>query len=200
MSGGLASWEEADMHLDFAVRTENTTERVADRLAIADAAYIYAAAVDILGNNPVAEGQEDRALAGAIATLGQCLTAHAQLRLFLAGPSGPSTPLGPGGPAGAAAAIRAYFKAYGYVGTQHSVSNIRIAFTGPDSAAVTCQIPCFHWLVDQRMLLAPVSYADEMVRDGEVWKIAKRNIYAIRFWVASGYAPDPLDASLAEHS
>jgi hypothetical protein len=185
------------MNLDFAVRTDKTAERNADRLGIADAAYIYAAAVDILGNNPARDGEEDYALAEATTTLGQCLTADAQLRLFLAGPAGPSTPLGPGGPAGAAKAIRAYFKAYGYVGTQHSVANIRIAFTGRDSAAVTCQIPCFHWLIDQRMLLAPVSYADEMVRVGDVWKIAKRNIYAMRFWVVSGYAPDPLDPSLA---
>jgi hypothetical protein len=116
--------------------------------------------------------------------------------LFLAGPGGSSTPLGPGGPAGAAAAIRAYFGAYGYVGTQHSVGNIRVAFTGPDTAAATSQIPCFHWLADERMLLAPVRYRDEMVRSGKVWKIAKRDIYAMRFWVAAGYAPDPLDPAL----
>jgi SnoaL-like domain len=184
------------VNLDFTVRTSPGKERVADRLAIADAAYLYAAAVDVLGNNPVVDGQEDRALALATQTLDQCLTPDAHLRLFLAGPSGPSIPLGPGGPAAAASAIRAYFKAYGYVGTQHSVGNIRIAFTGPDSASASCQIPCFHWLADQRMLLAPVSYADEAVRAGDVWKIAQRNIYAMRFWVASGYAPDPLDRSL----
>ena len=185
------------MSADFAVRTDETRDRTADRLAIADAAYLYAAAVDILGNNPLVHGKEDRALAEATATLERCLTPDAQLRLFLAGPSGPSTPLGPGGAAGAAAAIRAYFTAYGYVGTQHSVANIRIAFRGADSATVTCQIPCFHWIADERMLLAPVSYRDEVVRSAGVWKIVSRNIYAMRFWVASGYAPDPLDPSLA---
>lgn len=185
------------MTRNFAIRPEEAQDRIADRLAIADAAYVYAAAVDILGNKSAREGEQDGALAEATAMLAQCLTADAQLRLFLAGPSGPSTPLGSGGPAGAAAAIRAYFKAYGYVGTQHSVANIRIAFTQPDRAAATCQIPCFHWLADQRMLLAPVSYADEMVREGGLWKIAKRDIYAMRFWVASGYAPDALDPTLA---
>jgi SnoaL-like domain len=185
---------------DFALRTGAAKDRLVDRLAIADAAYLYAAAVDILGNNPFIEGKEDRALVQATQTLEQCLTPDAQLRLFLTGPSGSSTPLGSGGPAEAAAAIRAYFKAYGYVGTQHNVGNIRIAFTGPDSACATCQIPCFHWLADQRMLLAPVSYADEMLRTDDVWKIAARNIYAMRFWIASGYAPDPLDPTLGRRS
>jgi SnoaL-like protein len=184
------------MNPDFALKTSSAAERIADRLAIADAAYAYAAAVDILGNNPVKDGQDDHALAEATKTLGECLTPDAQLQLFLAGPSGPSTALGPGGPAGAAIAIRAYFTAYGYVGTQHNVGNVRVAFAGSDAAAATCQIPCFHWLADQRMLLAPVRYDDEMVRAGDVWKIAKRNIYAMGFWVASGYAPDPLDPTL----
>jgi SnoaL-like protein len=184
------------MTTDFAVRANETSERVGDRIAIVDATYLYAAAVDTLGNTPAVDGTEDRALAEATAILGECLTADAQLRLFLAGPNGPSAPLGPGGPAGAASAIRAYFKAYGYVGTQHSVGNVRVAFTAADRAAVTCQIPCFHWLTDGRMLLAPVRYRDEMVRSDTRWKIAKRDIYAMRFWVATGYAPDPLNPRL----
>jgi hypothetical protein len=186
------------MKLDFAVRSDKMSERAADRLGIADAAHLYAAAVDTLGNNPAKGGEEDHALAEATAILDQCLMPDAQLRLFLAGPGEPSAPLGPGGPAGVAVAVRAYFTAYGYVGTEHSVGNIRIAFTGRDSAAVRCQIPCFHWLADERMLLAPVSYRDEMVRADNVWKIAKRDIYAMRFWVAKGYAPDPLDPALAQ--
>jgi hypothetical protein len=129
--------------------------------------------------------------------LSRCLTSDAELRLFLAGPSGPWQPLGPGGPAGVAAAVRVYFTAYGYLGTQHSVGNIRIAFTNTDAAIATSQIPCFHWLADERMLLAPVGYRDELVRKDGVWRIAKRDIYAMRFWVAAGYAPDPLDPSLA---
>lgn len=185
------------MKPDFSVRSDQTRERAADRLAIADATYLYGAAVDILGNSPAPESGEDRALAEATETLEQCMTANAQLRLFLAGPAGPSTPLGPGGAAGVAKAVRAYFKAYGYVGTQHSVGNVRVAFTGPDTAASTSQIPCFHWLKDERMLLAPVRYRDEMVCSAGIWKIAKRDIYAMRFWLAIGYAPDPLDPSLA---
>jgi hypothetical protein len=184
------------MSVDFALRGNETSERIGDRLAISDATYVYVAAVDTLGNTPVVEGEKDRALAEATAILDECLTSDAQLRLFLAGPSGPSTALGPGGPAGAAAAIRAYFTAYGYVGTQRSVGNVRIAFTAGDRAAVTCQVPCFHWLADGRMLLAPVRYRDETVRRDGRWKIAKRDIYAMRFWVAAGYAPDPLNPRL----
>jgi SnoaL-like protein len=184
------------MTIDFALRGYETSERISDRLAISDSTYLYATAVDTLGNGPATEGEDDRALAEATAILDECLTSDAQLRLFLAGPGGPFTPLGPGGPAGAAAAIRAYFKAYGYVGTQHSVGNVRIAFMASDRAAVTCQIPCFHWLADGRMLLAPVRYRDETRRRDGRWKIAKRDIYAMRFWVAAGYAPDPLDPRL----
>jgi hypothetical protein len=181
------------MQDDFAILDN---ERTGDRLAIADAAYLYAAAVDELGNNPAPESGEDRALAEATSLLEQSLTPGAQLRLFLAGPNGPHTPMGPGGPAGVAQAIRAYFKAYGYVGTQHSVGNVRVAFTGRDSAHATCLIPCFHWLADERMLLAPVNYRDEVVRQDGRWKIAKRDVYAMRFWIAEGYAPNPLDAAM----
>jgi hypothetical protein len=43
---------------DFALRTGAAKDRLVDRLAIADAAYLYAAAVDILGNNPFIEGKK----------------------------------------------------------------------------------------------------------------------------------------------
>lgn len=184
------------MTLDFSIHAGESPERTADRLGIADAAYKYGLAVDIIGNNPAPKTGADPALAEAAALMAQALTPDARLRLFLAGPSGPSQPMGSGGPAEVAAAVRAYFSAYGYVGTQHSVSNVRIAFSGPDRAAGTCQIPCFHWLSDERMLLAPVSYQDEFVRSDGVWKISKRDVYAMRFWVAEGYAPNPLDPTL----
>jgi hypothetical protein len=183
--------------MDFGISVGRGSEdRTADRFAVADAAYLYATAIDTIGNSS-ATGASDGGVAEATALLSRCLTSDAELRLFLAGPSGPWQPLGPGGPAGVAAAVRAYFTAYGYVGTQHSVGNIRIAFTNTDAAIATSQIPCFHWLADERMLLAPVSYRDEFVREDGVWRIAKRDIYAMRFWVAAGYAPDPLDPSLA---
>lgn len=90
---------------------------------------------------------------------------------------------------GAAQAIRAYFTDYGYAGTQHSVGNIRIAFTGADTAISTSQIPCYHWLADARMLLAPVRYRDEFLRADGMWRIARRDIFAMRFWSVPGYAP-----------
>jgi hypothetical protein len=132
--------------------------------------------------------------------MAMALTPDAQLTIYLAGPSGPAAPFGTGGPESVAQAVREYFTAYGYVGTQHPVSNVRIAFTGADAAVMTCDIPCYHWLADNRMLLAPVSYFDEVVRHEGVWKIAKRSIYAMRFWIADGYAPDPLDPSMARPS
>jgi hypothetical protein len=181
----------------FAADVDVAEARVADRLAIADAAYLYTEAVDVLGNSPAIDGEKDEAPIKATGILGKCLTENAQLRLFLGGPDGPSSLLGPGGPAGVAAAVRAYFKAYRYVGTQHSVANVRIAFTGLESADATSQVACFHRLADQRMLLAPVSYRDSMARAGGRWKIAKRDIFAIRFWVAAGYAPNPHDPSLS---
>lgn len=182
---------------DFTIRTDESEARAADRLGIADAAYIYGSAVDVIGNNRTSENGEKQALAEATVLFAQALTPDAQLSLFLAGPSGKSQPLGAGGPEETAKAVSAYFEAYGYVGTMHPVSNVRVSFTGPDTAVSTCQIPCYHWLADDRMLLAPVSYRDEMVRFDGVWKIAKRSIYAMRFWVAEGYTPDPFDPSLS---
>lgn len=97
------------MDANFAVKIDGKHERIADRIAIYDAAYLYAEAVDILGNSPTVDGQPDHVLVQATDTLAQCLTMDARLRLFLAGPDGPSTSLGDGGPAGVAAAVRKYF-------------------------------------------------------------------------------------------
>ena len=185
------------MQIDFSVRSSSGADRALDRMGIADAAYVYGAAVDILGNNPAPLHGSDEALARATAKMAEALTPDARLTIYLAGPSGPAAPFGTGGPESVAKAVREYFTAYGYVGTQHPVSNVRIAFTGDDSAIMTCDIPCYHWLADQRMLLAPVTYYDEVVRRDGVWKIATRSIYALRFWIAEGYAPDPLDPTMA---
>jgi len=188
------------MKEDFTIYTQGPEPRSDDRLAIADAAYIYGTAVDVIGNNRTLENDKEKVLAEATALFAEALTPDAQLSLFLAGPAGKSQPLGAGGPEETAKAVFAYFEAYGYVGTMHPVSNVRASFTGPDTAISTCKIPCYHWLADERMLLAPVAYRDEMVRLDGVWKIAKRSIYAMRFWVAEGYAPDPFDPSLARQS
>ena len=185
------------MSSDFTIRLPEDSARTADRLGIADAAYLYGAAVDIIGNSPLVPGATDTALSEATSVFGQSMLPDAQLRLFLAGPNGPSQPLGQGGAEGCAQAVRSYFSAYGYVGTQHPVSNVRVAFTGLHSANGICQIPCFHWLADGRMLLAPVSYRDEFRRVDGVWKIAKRDIFAMRFWIGEGYAPNPLDPRMA---
>lgn len=182
------------MHHDFLIHSSD--DRAIDRLAIADAAYVYGAAVDMLGNNPVTPGSADLALEEAVSLMAQALTPDARLRLLLAGAKGPAQPLGTGGPRAAAQAVRAYFTAYGYVATYHPVSNIRIAFTGSDSANATCRIPCYHWLADGRMLLTPVNYADRLIRHNGVWQIAERDIFAARFWITEGYAPNPLDPSL----
>lgn len=182
------------MRHDFLIHSSD--DRVVDRLAIADAAYVYGAAVDMLGNNPVTPGAADLALEEAVSLMAQALTPDARLRLLLAGAEGPAQPLGTGGPRAAAQAVRAYFTAYGYVATYHPVSNIRIAFTGLASAKATCRIPCYHWLADGRMLLTPVNYEDRLIRHNGVWQIAERDIFAARFWITEGYTPNPLDPSL----
>jgi hypothetical protein len=184
------------MNEDFTVRTQEGADRALDRLGIADVAYIYGAAVDLIGGNPVRVGDSDPVLDQAAKLFGQAMHEDAKLRLFLAGPSGPSQPMGPGGPVGVAQAVRAYFTAYGYIATQHPVGNVRVSFTGPDTAIGTCLIPCFHWLADGRMLLAPVNYRDEYRRVSEVWKIATRDVFAMKFWIAEGYEPNPLDPGM----
>lgn len=181
----------------FTYLTPEPASRTADRLAIADAAYLYGAAVDVIGATPVGSSGVDRGIAEASAIFAQAMHADAALRLFLAGPEGPSQPLGESGPEGCARAVRAYFTAYGYVGTQHPVGNVRVAFTGADEAQSTSLIPCFHWLADGRMLLAPVRYRDVFTRREGVWRIAKRDVFAMRFWIAEGYEPNPLDPSMA---
>lgn len=170
--------------------------RGADRLAIADTAILYATAVDLLGNSPVAPGSPDPGLERATALMARALTPDARLSLLLAGPGGPAQPLGEGGPRAVVEAIRTYFTAYGYVGTHHPVANVRVAFMGTDTADATSTIPCHHWLSDGRMLLTPVRYEDRMVRQDDGWRIAERTVLAMRFWVAEGYAADPLDPAL----
>jgi SnoaL-like domain len=94
--------------------------------------------------------------------------------------------------------VRAYFTAYGYIGTYHLVGNIRITFTGPDTADVRSLINSTHWMADGRLLFAPISYQDKAERgaDGK-WKIAARELVVLRWWVTDGYFPVPTDPTLA---
>ena len=130
--------------------------------------------------------------------MAQVLTSDTVCTIYLAGRTGSAAPFGEPGPSSVAKAVRACFTAYGYVCTQHPVSNVRMDFANETSAKSTCEIPCYHWLADGRMLLAPVAYEDEMVRVGGVWKIAERSIIAARFWMAECYAPNPLDPTSAK--
>jgi hypothetical protein len=183
--------------LAAAISGAEAADQNADRLAIADMAYCYAYAVDTLGNNPPTQGTVDTALAEATEMFKGCLTDDAKLLLFLDGPKGKATPMGAGGPAEFAKAVRNYFTAYGYVATQHVVGNIRVTFVTPDRAKVDSYIPALHWLADGRVLLVPVRYEDEAVRVGDRWKVATRNVLALRFWVTDGYAPNPVDPTMA---
>lgn len=171
-------------------------DRVADRQAIAEMTYCYAAAVDTLGNHPVVSEVPDTALAEATGKFSECLEPDAKLRLLLDGRTGPALAAGAGGPVEFAKFVRGYFTAYGYVGTLHLVGNLVVKFTGPDSAQVVSQIASTHWLRDGRMLVVPVLYEDRAVRSNSIWRIAERDIIATRFWVVEGYAPNSMDPTL----
>lgn len=167
----------------------------ADFQALAEVTYRYAEAVDVLGNSPVAPGAEDPALAQATALFALCLAPDARMGIRLGGPAGALQPMGTG-PREFAASVRAYFSAYGYVGTSHLVANLSVAAEDADTARLTSAIEAKHWLADGRLLLTPVWYRDLVRRGPDGWRIAAREIVANRFWVAPGYAPDPMDPSL----
>ena len=174
------------------------TDRTTDRLDIAETLYRYAEAVDILGANPVREGEEDPALGRAIDVLRTCLTADAIVRLLFNGPGSEPVQAGDGGPETFGAFVRRYFTDYGYTGTYHLVGNVRITFEGPDAAGVRSYINSEHWMADGRHLAAPIDYVDRLVRcpDG-VWRISRRDIVVLRWWVSEGYVPEPSDPTLA---
>jgi hypothetical protein len=172
-------------------------DRAGDRAAIAEMLYCYAYAVDTLGNSRSSAPDRDPGLADATTRFKRCLADDAKLQLFFNGRGGTPTPAGDGGPVEFAKFVRRYFTAYGYAATQHVVGNAVVTFTGPDEASVTSYIQANHWLDDGRLLIVPVRYEDRAVRVGGVWKITRRDIIAMRFWIAEGYAPNPVDPTLA---
>ena len=175
--------------------------RTADRLDIADAMYRYAEAMDHIGAHPVPRGAPDPALAHAVEILSTCLTDTAILRLYFRGGGDEPVQAGPGGPEAFAPFVREYFTAYGYTNTYHLVGNVRIAFTGADTADVRSYINSTHWLADGRFLLAPIEYEDTVVRSADgLWRISSREIVVWRWWVTEGYAPVPTDPTLARPS
>jgi hypothetical protein len=176
----------------------STNDRTGDREAIAELVHLYAEAVDVLGGHPVSEGEPDPALPRAAELFGQCLAEQATIRLYFEGPDKPRTHAPAEGPEAFARFVRAYFTTYGYVGTYHLVGNVRIRFTGPDTAQTSSLINSTHWLADGRMLLAPISYHDVMTRrpDGR-WVITERELVVQRWWVTDGYFPVPTDPTLA---
>ena len=169
-------------------------DRTGDRAAIAEMLYCYAYAVDTLGNSRPTAPDRDPGLADATARFKRCLAEDAQLQLFFNGPKGTPTQAGSGGPIEFARFVRQYFTASR---TQHIVGNV-VVVTGADAASVTSYIQANHWLGDGRLLIVPVRYEDRAVRVGGEWKIAHRDIIAMRFWVAEGYVPpNPVDPTLA---
>lgn len=174
------------------------TDTTADRLDIAETLYRYAQAIDIIGANPVQPGEPDPALDEAIAVLRTCLTPDGIVRLLFHGFGSDPVQAGDGGPELFAPFVRQYFTDYGYVGTYHLVSNVRVAFHDADSAAVRSYINSAHWMADGRHLSAPIDYVDEVVRgeDG-LWRVRHRDIVVLRWWVTDGYFPVPTDPTLA---
>lgn len=173
-------------------------DNTADRLEIAECLYRYAEAVDIIGANPVKTGDPDPGIERAADVFRTCLAEDVVVRLFFEGRDGPPVQAGDGGQEKFASFVRAYFTDYGYVQTYHLVGNIRIRFTGPDTAAVRSYINSEHWMADGRFLSAPIEYDDEVVRSATYgWLIRKRDIVVWRWWVTDGYAPDPTDPTLA---
>lgn len=172
-------------------------DRAGDRAAIAEMLYCYAYAVDALGNSRPTTADRDPGLVDAAGRFKRCLADDAKLQLFFNGREGTPTPAGSGGPVEFAKFVRQYFTAYGYAATQHIVGNVVVTFAGADEASVTSYIQANHWLDDGRLLIVPVRYEDRAVRVVGLWKIARRDIIALRFWIAEGYAPNPVDPTLA---
>jgi hypothetical protein len=178
--------------------TEPNTDRAGDRLAIAEALYDYAEAMDILGATPIPQGADDPGMRRALPVLHRCLATDVKVRLHFEGPDAPGVAAGDGGPESFGRFVRGYFTDYGYIQTYHLVGNVRVSFTGPDTADVRSYINSNHWMADGRFLSAPIDYADTVVRgaDGR-WRIADRAILVWKWWVADGYFPVPTDPSLA---
>lgn len=173
-------------------------DRTADRLDIAETLYRYAQAVDLIGANPIAHGQADPVRAEVVEILRTCLTDDGEVYLLFFGPGSERVRGGEGGPESFAAFVRDYFTDYGYVGTFHVVGNIRISFTGDDTAFVKSYINSEHWMADGRYLSAPIEYEDQVVRcDDGLWRVTSRDIVVWRWWVTEGYAPEPTDPTLA---
>jgi hypothetical protein len=174
--------------------------RIGDRLAISEMIYAYAEAVDTLGCNPAQPGDPDPALERAAALFAECLADNAAVRLHFEGSGSPATHAPSNGPLEFARFVRGYFTQYRYIGTYHLAGNIRIQFTGADTAAVRSLINSTHWLADGRLLFAPILYTDKAVRAGTRWKIAERKLVVQRWWVTDGYFPTPTDPTLTRPS
>jgi hypothetical protein len=172
--------------------------RTADRLAIAETMFRYAAAMDHIGSHPVKSGEPDPALTHATDILRSCMTDDAVVNLYFHGRGDQPVQAGPGGPDAFAPFVREYFTAYGYVQTYHLVGNVLSTFTDDDVATVHSYINSTHWMGDGRILLAPIQYEDVVVRSADgLWRIRTREIVVWRWWIAEGYSPVPTDPSLA---
>lgn len=120
------------------------------------------------------------------------------MQLYFKGEGSPATHAPSGDPVGFATFVRAYFTAYGYIGTYHLVGNIRPRFTGAETAEVSSLINSTHWTPDGRLLFAPIVYRDKAIRSMDrVWKISQRELVVQRWWVTDGYFPTSTDPTLS---
>lgn len=148
--------------------------RLQDRQEIEDLEYCYGAATDAIGRGDVEAGR---------AIYQTCFTQNAVISASFPGadPSGPPD-LSTVGPSSWADIVESVFDSSGYQSTQHLISNVRINFTGFNTATMTSYLNATHVLDPTSSIdLANGTYTSVVVRTAYGWRIAERDLDLITF-------------------
>jgi hypothetical protein len=139
----------------------------------------YASASDAIGRGDVEEGRQ---------LYNSCFTEHALIDVLLTDdPPGTPPNVSVTGPDAYTDFVDAGFSFLGYTSTQHHVGNVQVTVQG-NTAVMKSYVMATHFIGSSSVVLAAVTYTDEVVRTPQGWRITHRTLQVTGLTQLSGSA------------
>jgi SnoaL-like domain len=149
------------------------------QLTLAGLATTYATALDAIGDGDLDTGTQ--LLRGVFAPEAEAW--------FEFPPGYEALSFGATGPDGVAQAVAGAFRAFGFVRTQHHVTNVTALRTAPAAAVMTSYITAPHVFADNSVLVITARFRDEVRLRGDRWVIIQRDVAVTSLTKQAAFTP-----------
>jgi hypothetical protein len=84
-----------------------------------------------------------------------------------------------------------FYRSFGFTRTQHSITNLVVQKTGPDTATARSSGFAAHVYADEHVLNATVRFEDELQRSHGVWKFVRKTMTVTSLTQMQAWNPQP---------